>query len=92
VRPHNVEPDDFGFPVRDDFADFVLRELCGGPVLSGIYHTGHLQGGVVSALLRNFTVAPIVEIASGRPFNIATGQDSNFDFDPLTDRPTPSPR
>jgi len=56
-------------------------------VLSGVYHSGNLHAGVVSALLRNFTVAPIVEIASGRPFNIVTGQDSNFDFDPLTDRP-----
>ena len=56
-------------------------------VLSGVYHSGNLHGGVFSALFRNFTVAPIVEIASGRPFNITTGQDSNFDFDPLTDRP-----
>ena len=30
---------------------------------------------------------PIFEVSSGRPFNILTGTDTNFDFDPLTDRP-----
>jgi len=33
-----------------------------------------------------FTIAPIIEISSGRPFNVLTGTDTNFDFDPLTDR------
>ena len=34
-----------------------------------------------------FTVAPIFEVSSGRPFNIFTSVDSNFDFDSITDRP-----
>jgi hypothetical protein len=32
-------------------------------------------------------VAPIIEVASGRPFNIVSGFDQNFDFSSTTDRP-----
>jgi hypothetical protein len=57
-------------------------------VLSGVYNTGHLGGsGFVPAVFSGVTVAPIIEISSGRPFNILTGTDTNFDFNPLTDRP-----
>jgi outer membrane receptor protein involved in Fe transport len=57
-------------------------------VLSGVYNTGHIGGsGFVPTVLSGFTVAPIFEISSGRPFNILTGSDTNFDFNPLTDRP-----
>jgi len=57
-------------------------------VLSGVYTTGKLGGaGFVPAVFSEITIAPIFEISSGRPFNILTGQDTNFDFDPLTDRP-----
>ena len=57
-------------------------------VLSGVYNTGHIGGsGFVPAVFSGFTVAPIIELSSGRPFNILTGTDTNFDFDPLTDRP-----
>ena len=57
-------------------------------VLSGVYNTGHIGGsGFVPAVFSGFTVAPIFEISSGRPFNILTGSDDNFDFNPLTDRP-----
>jgi outer membrane receptor protein involved in Fe transport len=57
-------------------------------VVSGVYNTGHLGGsGFMPAVFSGVTVAPIFEISSGRPFNILTGTDTNFDFDPLTDRP-----
>ncbi len=57
-------------------------------VLSGVYNSGQLGGsGFVPKVFSNFTLAPIFEISSGRPFNILTGTDTNFDFDPLTDRP-----
>jgi len=57
-------------------------------VLSGVYNSGHIGGsGFIPAALSGFTVAPIFEISSGRPFNILTGSDTNFDFNPLTDRP-----
>ena len=38
--------------------------------------------------LSNFTVAPIFEISSGRPFNILSNQDTNNDQSNQTDRPT----
>ncbi len=57
-------------------------------VLSGVYNTGKLGGtGFVPAVFSDITIAPIFEVSSGRPFNILTGQDTNFDFDSLTDRP-----
>jgi hypothetical protein len=57
-------------------------------VLSGVYNSGHIGGaGFFPAAFSGFTVAPIFEISSGRPFNILTGTDTNFDFNPLTDRP-----
>jgi outer membrane receptor protein involved in Fe transport len=57
-------------------------------VLSGVYNSGRVAGsGFRAAVLSGVTVAPIFEISSGRPFNILTGTDTNFDFDPLTDRP-----
>jgi Carboxypeptidase regulatory-like domain/TonB dependent receptor len=57
-------------------------------VLSGVYNSGHLGGtGFFPAAFSGFTLAPIFEISSGRPFNILTGSDTNFDFNPLTDRP-----
>jgi hypothetical protein len=58
-------------------------------VISGVYNSGKLGGtGFVPVVFSGVTVAPIFEIASGRPFNILTGKDTNFDFNPLTDRPT----
>jgi hypothetical protein len=61
-------------------------------VLSGVYNSGHLTGkmlgsGFLPGVFSGVTIAPIIEVSSGRPFNILTGTDTNFDFDPLTDRP-----
>ena len=39
-------------------------------------------------LLSDFTIAPIIEISSGRPFNIFTGSDSNGDLQSSNDRPS----
>ncbi|MGA9995635.1 MAG: TonB-dependent receptor, partial [Pyrinomonadaceae bacterium] len=39
----------------------------------------------------DFTIAPILEISSGRPFNIITGSDTNGDLQGSTDRPTVRP-
>ncbi|MCV4690951.1 hypothetical protein OFC38_32900, partial [Escherichia coli] len=35
----------------------------------------------------DFTIAPIIEISSGRPFNILTNVDTNNDQTTQTDRP-----
>jgi hypothetical protein len=60
-------------------------------VLSSVYQSGRLGGSWLLRALSNFTVAPIVEVSSGRPFNILTGEDRNFDFGPNTDRPSAVP-
>jgi hypothetical protein len=36
----------------------------------------------------DFTIAPILEISSGRPFNIITGTDTNADLQSSNDRPS----
>jgi hypothetical protein len=57
-------------------------------VLSGIYNSGKPTGSpFLRKAFSNIVVAPIIEISSGRPFNVLTGTDTNFDFEPLTDRP-----
>jgi hypothetical protein len=57
-------------------------------VFSGVYQSGRLGGdGFVSRLFSDWTVAPIIEVASGRPFNILTGNPDNFQFSPDTGRP-----
>jgi hypothetical protein len=38
--------------------------------------------------LADFTIAPIIEVSSGRPFNILTGSDTNGDLQGSTDRPS----
>ena len=38
--------------------------------------------------LADFTVAPIIQLGSGRPFTVLTGTDLNLDFSSNTDRPS----
>jgi hypothetical protein len=58
-------------------------------VFSGIVTspTGWRNGGGVKKFFSDFTIAPILEISSGRPFNILTGIDTNADQSNQTDRP-----
>ncbi len=56
-------------------------------VISGVFQSGRRGPGVKNLLMSDWTLAPIIEIASGRPFNIITGIDQNFDFGTTTDRP-----
>lgn len=39
-------------------------------------------------IFSDFTLAPIIELSSGRPFNIITGTDSNGDLQSSNDRPS----
>jgi len=56
-------------------------------VFSGVYQSGKMGSGFAGKLLSDWTFAPIVEFSSGRPFNIITGSDTNFDGRNGTDRP-----
>jgi len=61
-------------------------------VFSAVYQTGKLSGeGFARRLLSNWTVAPLIEFGSGRPFNIITGNPDNFQFSPSTGRPNVVP-
>ena len=44
--------------------------------------------GLGRKFLADFTVAPVIEFASGRPFTVLTGTDYNLDFGSNTDRPS----
>jgi hypothetical protein len=56
-------------------------------VFSGVYQSGTPGNGFARKLFSGWTIAPIIEAVSGRPFNIIVGDDRNFDFGSLTDRP-----
>jgi hypothetical protein len=50
-------------------------------VFSGVYQSGRLVGGsFASKFFSNWTLAPIIEVSSGRPFNLTTGGSDNFQF------------
>jgi hypothetical protein len=80
-----LEPQDNYHPERDrSNSTFDQRHRF---VFSGVLESGNrFQSGFARAL-NNWTFAPIVEISSGRPFNIITFTDRNFDFSVATDRP-----
>jgi hypothetical protein len=57
-------------------------------VFSGTYQSGNVGGGGFKHFLfSDWTIAPIIEASSGRPFAILTGADTNFDTGSNTDRP-----
>ena len=57
-------------------------------VFSGVYQSGKLAGsGFASKFFSDWAFSPIVEVASGRPFNIITGNDDNLQLSSLTGRP-----
>jgi hypothetical protein len=57
-------------------------------VFSSVYQSGKVGGqGFAHKLLSDWTIAPLIEAVSGRPFNIIVGDDRNFDFGTTTDRP-----
>ena len=57
-------------------------------VFSGVYQTGKLGGSSFAGkLFSDWTFAPIIEVASGRPFNIITSGGDNLQLSSLTSRP-----
>jgi hypothetical protein len=52
-------------------------------VFSGVYQSGKQR----NVFLSDWTFAPLIEVASGRPFNIITGGDDNLQLSSLTGRP-----
>ncbi|HSA92510.1 MAG TPA: TonB-dependent receptor [Terriglobales bacterium] len=81
-----LQPQDARFPdLERSNSTFDQRHRF---VFSGVYQSGRLGGGGFwSRFFSDWTVAPILEISSGRPFLILVGSDRNFDFGSNTDRP-----
>jgi hypothetical protein len=52
---------------------------------------GWRSGDTLHKFLADFTLAPIFEMSSGRPFNILSNQDTNNDQSNQTDRPSVLP-
>ena len=63
-------------------------------VTSGVYQTSPHKGGESFAqnMLSDITVAPLVELSSGRPFNIITSEDTRLDLGASEIRPSLSSR
>jgi hypothetical protein len=58
-------------------------------VFSGVYQTGKIAGqGFAGKLASDWSFAPVVEVASGRPFNIITAGGDNLQLESFTSRPS----
>jgi hypothetical protein len=81
-----LTPQDSYYPAADRSSSlFDQRQRF---VFSGVYQSGKVGGsGFVSKVFSDWTVAPIIEVASGRPFNILTGNGDNLQLSALTGRP-----
>jgi Carboxypeptidase regulatory-like domain/TonB dependent receptor-like, beta-barrel len=62
-------------------------------VLSGVYQTSpHVAGeGLVKRVFSNFTIAPLIEVSSGRPYNVITSEDTRLDLGASNERPSVVP-
>jgi len=75
---------DFGAEKADSLFDQRHRFVFSGLMTSPAKWR---KGNAFQKILSDFTLAPIVEWSSGRPFNIITNVDSNNDQSTQTDRP-----
>ncbi|HEV3333902.1 MAG TPA: TonB-dependent receptor [Bryobacteraceae bacterium] len=81
-----LTPQDSYFPAEERSTS--LFDQRNRLVFSGVYQSERLSGnGFASKFFSNWTVAPLIEIASGRPFNVITGNDDNLQLSSLTGRP-----
>lgn len=56
-------------------------------VFSGVFQSGKVGHGFAGKVLSDWTWAPLLDVASGRPFNIITGNGDNLQLSSLTGRP-----
>ena len=75
----------FGAERADSLFDQRHRFVFSGIIASP---SSWSSGGGFHRALSNFTIAPIFEMSSGRPFNILSNQDTNNDQSNQTDRPS----
>jgi len=83
-----LNPQDNSFPNLDrGNSNFDQRHRW---ITSAVYQSPYHQSdsGFWKKFLANFTVSPVVEVASGRPYNVLIGSDPNLDFGTATNRPS----
>jgi len=87
-----LNPQDNSFPnLERGNSDFDQRHRwITSAVFQSPYRTS--DSGGLHKILADFTVAPVIEVASGRPYNVLIGSDPNLDFGTATNRPSVLPR
>ncbi|HTP43399.1 MAG TPA: TonB-dependent receptor [Candidatus Acidoferrum sp.] len=83
-----LNPQDNSFPNLDrGNSNFDQRHRwITSAVFQSPYHPS--DSGFWKKFLANFTVSPVIEVASGRPYNVLIGSDPNLDFGTATNRPS----
>ncbi len=83
-----LEPQDSRFPFLErSNSDFDQRHRW---VTSAVFQSGHASSGdsAWKHFTGDFTVAPIIEVAAGRPFTVITGEDFRLDLGASNGRPS----
>jgi hypothetical protein len=86
-----LSPQDNSFPnLERSNSDFDQRHRwITSAVMQSPYHMS--DSGFFKKLFSDFTVAPVIELASGRPFNVLIGSNPNLDLGTATNRPSVLP-
>ncbi|MGB6472136.1 MAG: TonB-dependent receptor [Candidatus Acidiferrales bacterium] len=83
-----ISPQDNSFPALERAnSDFDQRHRW---ITSAVFQSPSYPGdsAMWKKFVSKFTIAPIVELSSGRPYNLLIGYDSNLDFGSSTGRPS----
>jgi len=86
-----LNPQDNSFPnLERSNSSFDQRHRW---ITSAVFLSPHAgkDAGFGRKIFADFTVAPVIEVASGRPYNVLLGFDPNLDFGTATNRPSVLP-